>query len=523
MYSKRILTSLFIILFCFNLLFADENLKCSDWAKDEIKKASSEGLIPYYVKNSLKKPIDRKNFSHLLILNLKRDFRVNINLVSEKFFDDVDKNDPFYGFIGAAKYYGLITGRSKSIFDKDSKISRKEAVTILGRLSKYYIKMMEYDPQSPDIKPFLESKQYKELEKWARHSVSYFIYSKLLKGDGKGNYNLNDQISAEEAIVLSNRFISHLQSYEKKYFTQEEIKIINKLKDAEIKYPIDYSGKAYEREANIKPNALYVAKLSKTNMQNALNSVNHIRIATGLPTVNSDYEYDKKANFGSFLLYLTNQLSHQPLQKNAPDYVYKIGLEGVTSSNIGKGFNKMNDFNMFCARNEKLEYFSTIIERRWLINPNLSKIGSGMSGSFACTYVLDENRNPPIYPEFLAYPSPIAFPSDYIKDGPWSIQFGGQFSNPKQIYKIPEEKTPVVKLTRLSDGKIVIFDKESEKNQKGNYFYHLDRTNYGYGPAIIFRPDFSPKPTERYKVEINGIIDIYTGEETTLEYETVFF
>lgn len=503
--------------------YADE-LFCSDWARPEIERADANGLIPYYVRLHLTEPIDRKNYTQLMIEVLSTDFRINLDMLSYDGFKDLKPDSPHYSFIAAAVHYGIASGKSSDEFAVNADISRKEAIVMLDRVSKYYSKETSIDKESEAIKNLEADAQYIALDNWAKPAAKNMVAAGLLKGGGIKGYDFDGNISAEQAIALALRYQDRLKTVEQSAFSPEEKQKISALAKLEKLNYIDRNAEQYKVYADKSKRPYVLGVLSDKNMQNALNSLNNIRFAVDLPPVVMDDEYNKKAAVGAFLLYLTNQFTHNPEQKNAPDDIYNQGKIATSKSAIGKGFVLMNDFHLSAIRDVKTKGDLSLAHRRWLLNPNNHKSGVGMAGDYALTYTFDETRDPAYYPEIVAFPSPIAFPADYLAGAPWSIQFGDKYSNKKQIYKIDKKFLPKLTLTRLNDSKSFVFEHPTAGElEKDKNYYNVDYSSFGYGPAIIFRPSEVPKPNERYRVKVENIVECKTGKKTSIEYELVFF
>lgn len=522
---KRILiVSALIIFLVISSVQAAEVIKASNWALAELTKANELGMISSYSKDVLQQPIDRKNFSYTALMALKNLYRVSPDFDYRTTYSDLYKASTHSAYIAQADHYGLIKGANDGRFYPNHFIRRRDAVVMLSRISKYFIRQQKELKSSPELTAFLQSEDYEKLPNYAKDAVCEFISQGLLKGMTDGKYHLDDNISAEAAIILAYRYMNHIKSLKNEVFSDEELSMIENFSKEEIARPIKKNIEAFKIFANIEKQTPLPAILSEDNYNNALNSMNRIRLAAGVPVVMRQKDLDYRAAYGALILFASNQFSHYPEQKNLPEEVYRIGKMGTSSSNLGMGYSNMNNFNFSCAYDNDASNYTQLGHRRWLINPNMFHTGFGMAGPYALTYALDEGRQPKVKPEALAYPSKTAFPFDYIKGAPFSIQFGNSHNGEEHPYKIDEKKNPIIELTRLNDKTRTIFSTiDLEADEEDRSLYNIDRMNFGYGPALIFRPPYEVKILDRYQVVIKGLIDTKTGRETSYEYEFILY
>lgn len=525
---KRIIT---LSLLCLLLIFlsalpgyAEEKLKASPWALTELNKANQMGLISFRSKEALQQPIDRKNFAFSAIMALKNIYRVNFDFESKIYYKDIANEIDYRSFIAKAGEYGLIQGDNEGNFNPNKAIRRRDAVVMLSRMSRYFLEAERKLPESPELEAFRKSEEYEKLPAYAKEPVSEFIGLGLLKGVDGVSYHLDEQITAEAAIILAYRYMNYLKSQDNQVFTKEEMDIINEFRNKENELSLIKKFESFKVYADINTKAPSPAVLSDENYHNAINSINRIRLAAGLPAVIRDKDYDYRAAYGALILFATKQFSHYPEQRTLDEKLYKTGTMGTSSSNIGMGYERMDAFNLSCAYDNDTNNYTQLGHRRWLINPNMLKTGFGMAGSYALTYVLDESREPKLKPEVLSYPSKTAFPFDYIKDSPFSIQFGKPEDGDEGYYKIDSKKNPTIELIRLNDNKTTLFKElDLEVTTVDKSLYNVDRANSGYGQALVFRPSHEVKPLDRYRVIIRGLLDAKTGEETSYEYEFILY
>ena len=91
-------------------------------------------------------------------------------------FTDVKKGDWHHTAVAAAYHYGLVSGKTTTIFDPNGTISRQEAASMAARAAKYCgmdTKMSEYEIQNT----LTLFEDYPSVGGWARESVA-FCYSR---------------------------------------------------------------------------------------------------------------------------------------------------------------------------------------------------------------------------------------------------------------------------------------------------------------------------------------------------------
>lgn len=282
-------------------------------------------------------------------------------------------------------------------------------------------------------------------------------------------------------------------------------------------------------------NGTYITgKISSKNIQESLNTINMIRYIAGLDSVEIDDLLTQTAQAGTTGLAACDVLSHNlPKLPDMPDDFYELASKGVGSSNLGCGYSNIprSIINGYMMDGDGSN-IDRVGHRRWILNPQMAKIGFGQTDSFTATYVFDQSNNTAAY-NAVTWPAkgevPIEYFSDYSGVGdttykeylcsnPWSVSLGSDYDG-------IQEDTVTVTITRASDGKIMTF------NQDTNYFskayFNVDYGGYGINNCIIFKPAGSDLGTygemigETYTVKVTGITKNSIPAE--LSYKVSFF
>ena len=136
--------------------------------------------------------ITRAEFAAILI----RALGLPTDSMSAEAFKDVSKNQWYYGPVGTAYEYGLVSGKGEGQFDPTGKITRQEAMAMIARAAK----LAGYEGKSDTISGFSDGNQ---IGSWALDAVKFNVGSGLIVGSN-GKLRPHDEISRAEtaAVVL---------------------------------------------------------------------------------------------------------------------------------------------------------------------------------------------------------------------------------------------------------------------------------------------------------------------------------
>ena len=289
----------------------------------------------------------------------------------------------------------------------------------------------------------------------------------------------------------------------------------------------------------------YAGSIDQRDLDDALNAVKVVRYLAGVPYENIKFtdELNNIAQHGAVLMAASNQFTHTPYQPDdmSNDF-FKLGYKGCKEANINAGRNNLaSAVTGFIFDNGK-NNITRVGHRRWILKPGATNFGMGYAQSSNASY---NGRRISMYvrdglaywecesDSYIAWPAAGDFPIQYfaasndISDtivSPWSINLGAQYSE-------PSKNKVVVKLTRKSDNKVWIFDKNTpdlgtEGLSDTKLHLAVDNDGYGITKAIVFRPDPNTlgtiKDGDVFTVEVSGITNKY-GQATTLKYDINFF
>ncbi|TJY40800.1 hypothetical protein E5161_16815 [Cohnella pontilimi] len=264
-------------------------------------------------------------------------------------------------------------------------------------------------------------------------------------------------------------------------------------------------------------------------VQDGVNALNFYRFISGLPAdLSADGDLNLKAQYGAVLLASEGNFGHTPPQpKNMTDEFYQKGYEATSTSNIYASYG-YNDHILFHSVQSYMDDSDTtnldrVGHRRWILNPPLKKVGMGLAKgkdefSYTALKIFDKSRTETVDYHYIAYPAQGPFPVEVFEaDHAWSVSL-----NPKEYGKLSPDSVSVTVL-RLSDRKTWKLGAANRNvTAKGAYF-NVENSNYGTGPAVIFRPDGVGKYSagDTYQVQIEGLKGI-DGSSKRIAYTVRF-
>lgn|GEM_PF-1774152 len=167
------------------------------WAKDQIQFLGDKGLLQGKGNGKFDPngDVTRAEFTAMLV----RAF--NLNATADLTFSDVSETAWYHDAISAATAYGIVNGRSASIFDPNAKISREEMATMAANALKAAI---NYQPAS-DVDGILgQFVDGSEVVAVHRGNVALIKNEGIIQGKGKNNYDpKGDATRAEAAVILA--------------------------------------------------------------------------------------------------------------------------------------------------------------------------------------------------------------------------------------------------------------------------------------------------------------------------------
>ena len=167
----------------------------SEWAKEEVEKAKSNGLVPTALEGkNLTKQISRLEFTAACVKLYEKLTGEVAAPVSENPFTDCTDVE-----VLKAYNLGITNGMSESTFASEMNITREQMATMLTRtIAKAGI---DVTVNTKDIK-FADEM---EVSDWAVNSVRFMAQSGLINGMGEGKYVPLGTATREQTLAISQR------------------------------------------------------------------------------------------------------------------------------------------------------------------------------------------------------------------------------------------------------------------------------------------------------------------------------
>ncbi len=177
--------------------FIFEN-KVSSWAKEEVKVANYNGLIPGNLSDQdLRNNITREEFAAIAVCLYEKLTGQKAEAVDNPFEDT--SND----YVLKAYGLGITTGTSKDTFTPRKLVTREQLATMMYRtLSKSGI------DTSVDINNVNKFSDDNNLHDWSREAVYYMSNIEIIKGIGDNKFGVSADATREQAILISLRSLN---------------------------------------------------------------------------------------------------------------------------------------------------------------------------------------------------------------------------------------------------------------------------------------------------------------------------
>ena len=170
--------------------------KASEWANDELNKASELGVIPELFNNQdLTQNITRKEFAHVAVkLYEKLTGTKAIAIENNPFTDTTDEE------VLKAYNLGITQGTGSDTFTPDALITREEMATMMTRaLTKAGI------DTKVDLEKVNKFADDGEMHDWGKESIYYMSSIEIIKGVGNNTFNVLGNATREQALLISER------------------------------------------------------------------------------------------------------------------------------------------------------------------------------------------------------------------------------------------------------------------------------------------------------------------------------
>lgn len=494
--------------------------KASAWAVEDIDRARSLGLDPFDNFVDYQADATREEFAALadqLYTAVQQDYKY---MGWEAPFTDVNNS-----YVDMAWGLGLMQGVSDTEFAPGRSMTRLEICVLLDRT----LGVLEAELEEPFAgkAAALAAGSEGAVDGWAAEGVKTVVGAGLMQGTEHG-YALGETTTREQAVLLCLRTYDAIRESERlakealwqTVFTQAE-----RERAAELKAMKDemgagrYQGESpYTQAPNLTPGSFAPGALEEGFVQDGLAAINYVRAVAGLPAdVRCTDELNANAQEGALLL-AVSEFSHYPHRPDGMEKgLYDAGYAATSSSNIGYGHRTLSGFVLSCTDDSDAGNLDRVGHRRWLFNPDLKLVGLGYVENMTTTKVFDHSRTPSLTPEMVCWPAQGVFPVELADAG-----LGWSCAPKPGTYDLGASKGLTVTLAREGDGAGFELDLSMDDPQAGAYC-HVDTVGYGYGPAIIFRPEVEGYAHgDVYRVRI-GNVKRAGGGTTSIEYTVKFF
>ena len=217
--KKLILCFIIVLVICLSSIscFGETiNYNCSDWARDEVHKASLAGIVPRSIFDELDKNITRLEFCELILSTYTALGYDESDYASAPFTDCKEIT------VKQAYNAGLVKGVSETLFAPDDFISREQMAVVMGRL----VKITETKTSSADISSFGD---VSDIASWALEDVKLMVGAEVLKGNDGNMLLPKDTTSREQAVLLVWRLYRFLGGRDELLVSETTVEILSEL------------------------------------------------------------------------------------------------------------------------------------------------------------------------------------------------------------------------------------------------------------------------------------------------------
>ncbi|WP_339299301.1 S-layer homology domain-containing protein [Paenibacillus sp. FSL R5-0623] len=290
--------------------------------------------------------------------------------------------------------------------------------------------------------------------------------------------------------------------------------------------------------------------VSDAYLEQGLNAANFYRFITGLqgdlvldPTLN------RQAQHGAVVVSTGGYLSHYPKQPgDMPKDFFDTGLKSASSSNLyvtsSAKDNVLTKSIQAYMNDSDASNIDRLGHRRWILSPQLQRIGFGLATRseagktydqyYSAMQVFDKSRTGGTSFNYSLFPNQGAFPIEaFGSTQAWSVQLN------TDVFAKPSLSEVQVEMTRTSDQRTWTFNAKNQNSGFPTGYYNVDPADkqwfnqayfnvetggYGYGYAIIFRPDDVQllKNGDTFNIQITGL-QKKNGTAAEISYSTRFF
>ncbi|MCB6366075.1 S-layer homology domain-containing protein [Intestinibacillus massiliensis] len=183
----------------------------SDWAKNDLERAVSSGLVPSGLVGEWQRPITRAEFC-ALAQQLAKSQKNGFALPKENPFTDTDDENVLR--LSAA---GIVSGKSEGIFAPNDPLTRQEAATMLYRMTNTSVFPASYADQREQY-AFADLEQ---INHWADDGVAFCYRTGVMSGVGENRFDPEGVYTVEQAVITALRMQAYAASQQPTPLTME--------------------------------------------------------------------------------------------------------------------------------------------------------------------------------------------------------------------------------------------------------------------------------------------------------------
>ena len=183
----------------------------ADWAKPEVEKAQSYGLIPDALKDAdLTRPVTRAEFAAVAVKLYENFTGTTVLPVASNPFTDTKDTD-------VLKAYGLelVNGMTATTFEPNSLLTREQAATLMTRVEKkVYIPDWMLTTDNNYTLNFTQPTRFADdggISGYAKTSVYFMNAKSIINGTGDNMFAPAANAARQEAIIIAVRMVEKLK------------------------------------------------------------------------------------------------------------------------------------------------------------------------------------------------------------------------------------------------------------------------------------------------------------------------
>ena len=276
-----------------------------------------------------------------------------------------------------------------------------------------------------------------------------------------------------------------------------------------------------------------IGQVNPDYLESGLHYLNFLRQLAGLSPVTLSDHLNVQAQYGAVLLAANDVLSHTPDKPADMDSAFfRMGANACAAGNLSMRYGYAPETLLQSALQGHMDEDSALNRldlghRRWLLNPELGKVGFGIAASatgrqYIAVPVTDRSSTV-AQPPCVLWPAEGEFPNNVFSPGtPWSISLDDK------RFSTPVESLLQVTVTRHRDGKVfhpALLDGQAQLNEEGSYLL-VSTKAYGSGSCISFSIGKTELGADsylgEYTVKLSGLFT-RQGQPAVIEYTVNFF